>query len=1004
MAKKSKKISQLSGLGEKPNPEDIIPLTHVEDKTGSQEGTTRKVTVENLMKSAPVQSINGQTGDVTIESLQGATGAQGPKGPQGDPGPAGPAGLNWMGLWSSSISYSLDDAVGFSGASYFCIQNVSAGQGNPSVNSTNWALLASQGAKGADGAQGLAGPKGDKGDKGDPGNSGDEGPIGPTGDTGPKGDPGDPGAEGPAGPVGPAGPAGSVGSTGAEGPQGPKGDKGDDAGTGSLGDNPYVKSASLFDGKLPDQILMIDNEFTITRIQFYTLSSVSSTEIIYSLASNAHLGSGRNHIKFDNNINGDYKSIDNAGGLFPVSGTGVSLKTLIGYDGAVVYLDEKSGMGINSNSIIKGLINFNGDLPDSVIINDHTTYDRPRSAPLIEITNTLIHYRWYGATGVSFDNDAPGTFNSSNSSLTATQEFYEGSISSLQDVIDGGSVVFCNNNSGGNLSTNQSIKNKVIFKARIPDLVVGRNGSSGEVNIFRFSHWYTYGSEDRFAYSNINGNHAITFNNDEYVTNNGLATNTTLQFGEKQNSDLRNIIINNAAVYLNESIVVGDGSNSTSTGYATKVGYNPADESDTTSIVLDPGDSTNPATYKGDVVNDSGSVAFDASTGEVWANTNGTHNGDVNSSDGANTILDVDNEPLALLNGQVSDISNHSIGGLSDVETSSANHVPSDGDVLVWNESHNHWMPGQGSTALPDGGAGSNSLIRSRSDFEGVLPDSIMVNYSSYSMQLYLRLVYRDSSGGGIEYMGPYNEYVSFYNNPTGNGLRHKDSNISLEDDATSLQQVIDSGNAIYNGQRSGTSGVGGLTVIKGMSEFAGNLPDAIVVSSGSSKSVCRLYNISASHIWYCDVSKYIGFLNSSAGTYGTTNSSVFVQEYNSIQEYIDAGRALYYGAPEFSIKAWGTFDGTGANGTKTFTGGNVASIEKQSLSGVILYKVTFTNPMPHANYSVSGSVNPNNYSGAYFGVREDGHPVTSADFHIELRTAANSYTSSSRISFQVVC
>ena len=141
MAKKSKKDFTTFWTREKPNPEDIIPLTHVEDKTGSQEGTTRKVTVENLMKSAPVQSINGQTGDVTIESLQGATGAQGPQGPQGDPGPVGPAGLNWMGLWSNSISYSLNDAVGFSGASYFCIQNVSAGQGDPSVNSTNWGAI-----------------------------------------------------------------------------------------------------------------------------------------------------------------------------------------------------------------------------------------------------------------------------------------------------------------------------------------------------------------------------------------------------------------------------------------------------------------------------------------------------------------------------------------------------------------------------------------------------------------------------------------------------------------------------------------------------------------------------------------------------------------------------------------------------------------------------------------------------------------------------------------------
>lgn len=346
MAKKSKKISQLSGLGEKPNLEDIIPLTHVEDKTGSQEGTTRKVTVGNLMKSAPVQSINGQTGDVLIESLKGDAGIQGPIGPKGEPGPIGPAGLNWKGMWSSSKNYIEDDAVGHLGASYFCIQDVGSGQADPSTNSTNWALMASQGARGQDGAEG------------------------PQGSPGPKGDTGD---------IGPA-----------------------------------------------------------------------------------------------------------------------------------------------------------------------------------------------GADGVG-------------------------------------------------------------------------------------------------------------------------------------------------------------------TGYATKVGYNPADESDPTSIVLDPGDSTNPATYKGDVLKDNGNVVFDASTGQVWADTNGVHNGNVSTTDGASTILDVDSTPLALLNGQVSDISNHSIGGLSDVETSSAGHVPSDGDVLVWNESHNHWMPGQGQQNAGNGtsGAGSLTAIKEMSNFSGTLPDVIVGSLTS---------------------------------------------------------------------------------------------------------------------------------------------------------------------------------------------------------------------------------------------------------------------------------
>lgn len=40
------------------------------------------------------------------------------------------------------------------------------------------------------------------------------------------------------------------------------------------------------------------------------------------------------------------------------------------------------------------------------------------------------------------------------------------------------------------------------------------------------------------------------------------------------------------------------------------------------------------------------------------------------------------------------DLSTTSIGALTDVETASAGHVPSDGQVLTWHASMNHWMPG----------------------------------------------------------------------------------------------------------------------------------------------------------------------------------------------------------------------------------------------------------------------------------------------------------------------
>jgi hypothetical protein len=75
----------------------------------------------------------------------------------------GPAGLNWQGAWSASGTYVIDDAVGYGGASWFCIANVGPTATVPSADPTKWALLAAQGATGATGATGLQGPTGASG-------------------------------------------------------------------------------------------------------------------------------------------------------------------------------------------------------------------------------------------------------------------------------------------------------------------------------------------------------------------------------------------------------------------------------------------------------------------------------------------------------------------------------------------------------------------------------------------------------------------------------------------------------------------------------------------------------------------------------------------------------------------------------------------------------------------------------------------------------------------------
>lgn len=64
----NRKISSLSALGATPAVGDIIPITDVSDTTGSAQGTTKKVTVANLVAAAPVQSVAGRTGTVTVDA------------------------------------------------------------------------------------------------------------------------------------------------------------------------------------------------------------------------------------------------------------------------------------------------------------------------------------------------------------------------------------------------------------------------------------------------------------------------------------------------------------------------------------------------------------------------------------------------------------------------------------------------------------------------------------------------------------------------------------------------------------------------------------------------------------------------------------------------------------------------------------------------------------------------------------------------------------------------
>jgi len=138
-----------------PELQDLLIGTEMAEQGGEGSPKTRTFTVGSIVDLA-----NG--GVIGPEGPQGPTGAQGIQGITGTAGAVGPAGLTWRGAWASGTSYVANDAVGHSGASWFCILATS-GTTTPNLATANWALLASQGAPGIQGEQGPTGAQGPAG-------------------------------------------------------------------------------------------------------------------------------------------------------------------------------------------------------------------------------------------------------------------------------------------------------------------------------------------------------------------------------------------------------------------------------------------------------------------------------------------------------------------------------------------------------------------------------------------------------------------------------------------------------------------------------------------------------------------------------------------------------------------------------------------------------------------------------------------------------------------------
>ena len=116
------------------------------------------------------------------------------------PGVRGADGdITWQGTWSSSTTYTQNNAIHYNGSSYVALQGNS--NVRPDTDSTVWSLMVQKGDTGDTGATGAVGPAGSTGATGTTGATGATGPTGLTGSQGP---------QGPQGPQGDAGTAATV--------------------------------------------------------------------------------------------------------------------------------------------------------------------------------------------------------------------------------------------------------------------------------------------------------------------------------------------------------------------------------------------------------------------------------------------------------------------------------------------------------------------------------------------------------------------------------------------------------------------------------------------------------------------------------------------------------------------------------------------------------------------------------------------------------------------------
>lgn len=805
---------------------------------------------------------------------------------------------------------------------------------------------------------------------------------------------------------------------------------------GGVGDNSVIQAESNFDGKIPDQIV-ISSVTPSPNIAYF--HRIEGGKIMYQMWTDG-VGSSSFYLVFDNDATGKNPTFQGDTSYYRMYSGDTSLQKVID-NGRAIYHGQKSGTsGIGANSWLRqeystpyGSNNvynrFYTDIPDCILLRDGDGVGGYWTLPLtiseIGYNNMPpanpdrleIYYR-YGNYYIRFDLNTTDGDLYNHVSIDISEAFGTGP-QTLRSIIESGRALYYNSKSADNIQTGTYIGDgtttQEVHLGFRPKMVTvkGVSTSDAEATYSGTNYFYDQTVFDTLTesgdiisrpYRNTSGyivGHVGGERVPIEITDTGfkiIGSNTSTPVNDSA-PNMAGAKYHYFAIGKDVTFSEGGGSSYTDADVSTYLNGNLD-----THIIPD----TN-ATY------DIGSA--EKKIRHLFLSDNSLR---FVGADDVEHPLSVSDNQLKFDDKPVP----HKFTDLPDVpdtlSTGDYLRVNSTGDAIE-----------SVKTAPPDGGRGGNGLIQAKSKFDGKLPDCIIVNSGDYTMPLVLRSVYDGDAAGSIEYMDPYgggNSYIAFNNNPTGDGLRAVVGSFVIPNGRTSLQAMIDDGNVVYHGQKPGTSGVGNLSHVKTLANSSANggfyteLPDAIVAESTSDtyQGVFRLhwvkpnstaggtnweviYRVEAfdggSNNWGTDY--HIGFLLDENGTRvsgsGATHTNSTTK---NLRWYVENGRALYLGGQQdYGVKAWGKFDGT-VSGSLSFTGGNIQSITRVSTG---LYKVTFINPAPHADYSVSGSANPNNYGGASFGVREDFNPVTATDFHIEVRDQNNDVSNSNRISFQVV-